>query len=545
MRYWYKIILVLSLALSGMDIRGQLRDTSLFTLYSRPFFFNVLKGQEGQIFAGTSEGIYRMDGSTMVKVDERIGYLMLNNQGKLTIDSNGIKYHDQKSVAHLLPYPDEIRDEYHAGTEDFFYIAAGGKMHVYEILPYALQYRNHSVRTASSNFTGTYSGLYYRGQKLTEGFPKFTDGHIREINGKVFICYSDLQIADLRGGDSLPLTWKTLPSGVDYSYISDILYSRLHHQYFFATKNKLGSIDHALKKSEALYTRKETSGEVVLLGEDRSSILFASGKKLMRYSPLEKLKSLASLPDPILDGHISTLNYYLLCSNALYVMRSDGGVEKLIDLKKAHTILRISDAAFAIATDIGLFLYNAASGKLSELIRGVEFNRRGLYLEGDRLHACSINGMYILDAKHLEQLADRIEKTTGSGGLPFYLLPMLIAVGMVAIILSILLYRSRRRLSRILEEAQSSATKPFTKEDIETFIRENLALASLKSVTDRFQTTNAVIYTLLAPEKPGAFINRLRMDEVIRMRKEKKTAREISKQTGFSESYVRKVWNQE
>jgi len=34
------------------------------------------------------------------------------------------------------------------------------------------------------------------------------------------------------------------------------------------------------------------------------------------------------------------------------------------------------------------------------------------------------------------------------------------------------------------------------------------------------------------------------MDEVMRMRKEKKSAREISVLTGFSESYVRKVWNQ-
>jgi uncharacterized protein YerC len=225
-------------------------------------------------------------------------------------------------------------------------------------------------------------------------------------------------------------------------------------------------------------------------------------------------------------------------------MRSDGGVEKLIDLKKAHTILRISDAEFAIATDIGLFLYHAASGKLSELIRGVEFNRRGLYLEGDSLHACSINGMYILDAKNLEQLADRVAKPTGSRGIPSYFLPLVIALVLVAIVLSVLLYQYKRRLNRMMEEANSSTTKPFTKEDIETFIRENLAVASLKSLTDRFQTTNTVIYTLLAPEKPGAFINRLRMDEVIRMRKERKTAREISEQTGFSESYVRKVWNQ-
>ncbi len=80
---------------------------------------------------------------------------------------------------------------------------------------------------------------------------------------------------------------------------------------------------------------------------------------------------------------------------------------------------------------------------------------------------------------------------------------------------------------------------------MERFIRENLALASLKSIGEKFGTNNANIYPLLAPEKPGAFINRLRMEQVHKMRAERKSAREIAERTGFSESYVRKVWNME
>jgi hypothetical protein len=544
MRSRLKIVLTFAFGLVWLTSTGQLKDTSLFTMYSRPFFFNVVKEKGGDIFAGTSEGIYRMEGSNLVKVNSRVGYLLLDKEGKPAIDSNGIKYHAQKSVSHLLPYPDEIRDEYHAGTEDFFYITAGGKMHVFEILPYAIQYRNHSVRTVSEHFTGTYSGIYYKGKKLTDGYPNFSDGYIREINGKAFICYSSLIIADLSEDDSIPRRRKDLPPGMDFNYVSDILYSKLYRRYYLATKTQLGAIDLSLTRSEALYTIPENSGEVELLGEDRSTIVFAAGRKLIRYYTRDTIRTLATLPEPILDGHISTMNYFLLGASGLYVKRSDDRVEKLIDLKKAHTILPISDAAFAIATDIGLFLYNAASGKLSELVRGVEFNRRGLHLKGDHLYACSINGVYVLDARNLEQLAERVGRTSGNRGLPAFIIPLVASLVLISLGLSILVIRYKRRLNRILEEVKEPVSKSFTKEDVETFIRENLALASLKSVSDHFQTTNAVIYTLLAPEKPGAFINRLRMDEVIRMRKEKKTAREISEQTGFSESYVRKVWNQ-
>ena len=204
---WLKECIVAIAYMGASSLLGQLRDTVLHSMHSRPFFYNVLKGYDGKIYAGTSEGVYLFDGNGMSKLDERIGYLTLDKTGKPVIDPNGIKYHDQRTYYRLLPFPTASRDEYHAGTEDFFYITSGGKMHIYEILPFEIRYRNHSVRSSSKNFIGTYSGIYYRGQKLSQAnnFPLFADGHIRELNGKVFMCYSSLLIADMRGGDSIPL----------------------------------------------------------------------------------------------------------------------------------------------------------------------------------------------------------------------------------------------------------------------------------------------------------------------------------------------------
>lgn len=87
------------------------------------------------MYAGTSEGIYIMDGSAFFKLDDRKRYNKLDLKGALQIDSNGIKYHDQQSFTHLLPFPDIKKQEFHTGTDDFFYITTGGKMYVYEFLP--------------------------------------------------------------------------------------------------------------------------------------------------------------------------------------------------------------------------------------------------------------------------------------------------------------------------------------------------------------------------------------------------------------------------
>lgn len=167
------------------------------------------------------------------------------------------------------------------------------------------------------------------------------------------------------------------------------------------------------------------------------------------------------------------------------------------------------------------------------------------WLEGDSLFAESINGLYVLDARYLDQLTDRITNVSNKQALPDYVVPLVLGLTLFAGALAFLLYRSRRRLNRIMEESQVTTPAPpkVTRGDIETFIQENLAQASLKSIAEKFQTNNAVIYSLLSPEKPGALINRLRMERVHRLRKFGRSAREISQQTGFSEFYVRKVWN--
>ena len=542
-----KKILLYILFIFSLPAWGKLRDTVLYSMSSRPFFYNVLKTGDGKIYAGTSEGIYLFQGSEMIKQDNRIGYLTLDKNGTAVIDPNGIKYHDQKTYHRLLPFPTASRDEYHAGTDDFFYITSGGKMHIYEILPFEIRYRNHSVRPISKNFVGTYSGIYYRGHKLTRAnsFPTFSDGHIRELNGKIFMCYSSLLIADMRHGDSIPVCRLNMPKGYIFDWATDILYSDYHQQYFVSAKTDLVVLNNELSEAKSVYKNKEKDAEIVLLGENRGSVYFASGNAFMMYKPkLRKSSFIVRLPEPILDGHIDNLNHYLLCSQGLYVLRADGEMEQLSKLNKAHSLQHLGGTDFAIATDVGLFRYDVASKKLSELIRGIEFNRRGLHLEGDSLFAGSIDGLYVLDAKNLDQLSERTTKMSGDQQpLPIGLILLLGILLISASLLGWLLYRSRRRLNLILEEKDASEPQKLTREDIEHFIRGNLAQASLKSIAERFDTNNAVIYELLSPEKPGALINRLRMEQVKDLRKANKSAKEISQTTGFSEYYVRKVWN--
>ena len=105
----------------------QFWDTSLLTLYSRPFYYNVVKAKDGKIYAGSSDGVFRLEETTQIKIDNRIGYLRIDSNGRVELNPNGIKYHHQTNFNHLLPYPTEKRDEYHTGKGNYFYITSGGR----------------------------------------------------------------------------------------------------------------------------------------------------------------------------------------------------------------------------------------------------------------------------------------------------------------------------------------------------------------------------------------------------------------------------------
>lgn len=545
-----RVILVSVFFFFSASGRAQLSDTTLFTMFASPFYYNVLKLSDGVVIAGTSDGMYRMEGSLPKKINEKSGYVTVNKDGKPVIDSNGIKYHDDQSMLHLLPFSNEVRSEYHTGNEEFFYITSAGKMHVYNIFPYALQYRNHSVRTISRQFVGTYSGIYFKGKRLQKDIPTFCDGHIREFNNKYFICFSGLLICEpATTGDQEELLVKPVPSSpIVEGHVTDVHFSSNAGEYYVTSTAKLGIMDSSIQHIRTIFSSKKENEEVVFLGEDssRGQILFACGAQLNAYSyGSRSTLGISALPEQILDAHITRLNYYLLTRNGLYIRHADNRIEKVAELTKAHTLLSISSTELAIASDNGLFVFNSIKRSLTRLIPGVEFNRRGLFVENGRLYAGSISGLYVFDVKQLDKIATSMNATASSSRTPGWFPVIAVALLLLLVLLLTVLVRYRKKIDalqteRILPEPE----KPkLTREEIEMFIRENLISASLNSITDKFKINTSTVYALLEPDKPGAIIQELRMTKVKMLRKEGATAKDIAEVTGLSASYIRKIWN--
>ncbi len=526
------------------------KDTSLLMMYSIPAYFNVVRDWSGTIYAGTSDGIYRMDGINPVRIDRRKGYLRIDDRGKIALDSNGVTYHRQTAMSHLLPFPDEKKNEHHAGHGGYFYITSGGRMHVYEVRPYGYQLRNHSIRSISKHFTATYSGIYFKDRHLPLPFPQFSDGYIREYNGKVFVSSYKLDVFDIdQLADSTQAPrYIPIANGFDLTPCRDIRYLNFAGLYLVASGNRLIELDSSLDRASVLFTGKGAD-ELVMLNENPvyHTIHFSQGRDLYYYhTDSRTITKLTSIDLPILDGDIKPQQELLLTSDAIVQLQNLGYKLRAEGIEKAHTLLPVKEMEYVIATDLGLYHFDLQDNKLSVLIPNVEFNRRGLYQDGKKLYAGSINGLYILDLDELNniiafyQIQVAAESPARSSWLTILLLGLIIGL-----VILVIIYRNKAlTIKKALEAAAPvEAKQRLTLGEIETYIRKNLTTASLKTIVAHFNTNTSMVYTILDPVKPGDLIQRFRFEKIKELRAEGKTAREIGELTGLSEAYVRKIWN--
>ncbi len=523
------------------------RDTVLNTVYSNPFFYNVLTNKAGTIYAGTSEGVFEIDGTNLKRYNQQKGYITLDKKGDPVINKEGLRNYFERKYSYLLPFPELAREEYHAGTLEHFYICAGGRIYIFAIVPYTLSYDHHSIRTISENFVGTYSGIYLKGNKLKKIFPSFTDGYIREIEGYAYVCYDWLLKVDpeiIRTGKIDSVGTGVQPINCNQLVqFRDAFRSNLTGNFYYA------SVTDLLKKGkndsiESIYNSKTKIREVVLIGENKSLLYFSDGAYII-VADLnnDKVDTLHQLTAEVVDGSITGRNIYVLTNEGLYVIKTDKEIEKLTNLYQAHTLELISATELVISTNTGLFSFNTVSKTLSTLISGIEFNAKALFKKGDLLQVGSTNGLYTININDLDQLITKNKAIEKKETLPIYVIIVLFVAITIILVLVFLLIRSRNKLVIAAEEIKELNMDSLDRAKIEQYIRENLTTVSIKSITNHFDTNISHVYKLISPDKPGSIIQKLRIEKLVELKNAGKTVAEIAEATGLSTSYVVKIKN--
>lgn len=535
-----RLFLLLSLLLSQTYLYGQ-SDTVLSTVLSHPFYYNIVKDKEGEIYSGSAAGVQRWTGADASFVNEEKGYVELGEKGEITVRLGGIKKHENFKYNHLLPFPNERRTEFYAHNTKHLYIVSGGRLYIYDILPYSITYRNHSIRTISDQYVGTYSGIYYKGRKI--GYPPYTEGYIREIGDTAFVYFSNwlyLFYPDPAAtGDTVApkfITKETL--GEVFDVLAD---PRTRRLYYFCDSGLYSS--NSSGEDRSFIFKKKGSDPLVPVGFYENILQFCSDNDFLTYD-LKSHKSVIklSLPHKVMSAVVSNEKFYLLTNSELYGETVGGKYTKLASFTDAHTLLACSDKELVIATNMGLYSFNIETSETRIIIQGVEFNRRALYLKDKVLYAGTINGLYQINVDQIDVIIESNMMANRKAGFNLKWLVLLGFLFIIIVVLVLFLIRTRRELKEIqLHEMEEKPVRAVTAEDVIGYIKENLTTVSIKSINEHFNTNTVQLYNILKPRKPGNIITDLRTEIVLQLRKEGKSAKEISESTGFSESYIYRV----
>jgi AraC-like DNA-binding protein len=527
---------------------AQKRDTVLNMVLTKPFFYNVIQGADGKVFAGSSDGIMEIEGASLHKYGSDKGYLTTNTSGKPVIDTNGVRYYKERKYLHLLPYPEVTREEYHAGAGSLFYICSGGRLYMYDIVSYGYSYPNHSFRSISKDFLGTYSGIYLKEKKMGLPAPPFVDGQIRQFGDRAFICNYNLIVLEKDAMES-----GRLVEGVNYflyqrkkpQLFKDIFPTPDQRHYLIATETELVRTDRSFSRDTLLFKHNQKATPITFITENPYSLYFTAGEKLYSYFyATGAIALVATLTEPIMGGVYANQEIYLATRKGIFRQRSaDHRLEKLTDLPSAHTVTMAGNSELIISSDNGLYSYNVLTRTLSILIKGVEFNRQALFKDGGTIYAGSINGLYTILENNIPALVESNKPVLAGAGLfRGTLLVLIIGVPVLLLLLGITL-RGQKKLkaAELTIEALKVPREPVNRQNIEKYLANHLANASIKSLVDEFDISTSQLYDILKPDRPGSIIQQIRLQMVQQMRAEEKNAEEIAEATGFSVSYVKKL----
>jgi AraC-like DNA-binding protein len=105
--------------------------------------------------------------------------------------------------------------------------------------------------------------------------------------------------------------------------------------------------------------------------------------------------------------------------------------------------------------------------------------------------------------------------------------------------LSVQFYRLKKAKTVSAAPAVDTIT---TRENVIHYIHVNISKVTIQSICDNFNISPIQLYEILEDDKPGEVIRKHRISLVRKFRKEKKDENFIAEHTGFSVSYLKKIF---
>ena len=509
-------------------------------IYDDKIFYNFVIYDQ-TLYVSSNNGIYKFDypnNNQLILFDDEV-------KGPINTDFSKNNNYTVKFINkdfNISPKVvlDGITDYAYFGNNLF--IIRRGVLTSFKTLPYIYK-PYESVRSITDNTIGTYNGIFVNNSKLKK--LKYTDGQIREFSNVTFVCYNGLLSIEDNIETIIYRNINSKRTRNQYGKINDI-YLIDYPNFLAISDNGLYNFNYENYKFDLIYSSVSKKKPIIPLKEKTDNNLvnnvfpFIENDKYVKID----LKSLdISKVDLDLNYKITDIIecdldvgvlYAISQNNNLLKLKRNSSLNSLELIEKipinltAHTISNYKDLIF-LSGNNGLSIYDKNKMKMFEGYIIDEFNRNAVYKSNNQITFGSLNGIYEFSdlnflIKNLVFPDFEIKKT--------YNYPAIIMTNLLLVIflISLINYNRSKKNKNISNEKMVIKIKGF--------INKNLNNVTLKMLEDEFGLVYHEINSLDVKFRPGAYIKGMREITAQKMFWNKKTISEISKKTGYSESYL-------
>lgn len=551
-----KILSLLFCLISKITIAQNVQNFDIASIKTDKTYLNFVQYKD-ELYIGTSEGAIKISvtNNKETVLSQHKGYLAIENAN---VVGNRLSYEfrpSDNSYNYLLPEKYKTTQSRYTIFNKKLYIINNGLLFVFKQNNYSVSYDSLSIRSITKNYIGTYNGIYKNGVKIK--YPQFTDGNIREFGNEAVICYGGVYrdssgtvtIYNNATNGEFQIGKQEIGSARDILQLND-------GNYAVATNTGIYVVNFAKKTARAIYSNPKkneyyTVFQLQTNQIDLNRFYYTVNDKVYYY--------VVSTQTPVLvidtkqnrdirDVYASNLsNLYILFENKLskYVRNNRTFLydETVFteDINFAHNIAFLNEM-ICITTNVGTHLYELQTNKLYKNIIPDEANKRSLFVINDTIKYGTPHGLITFSNQDIKNIITEYEANNKNNyslteDYKNYIIYFLIIVIIVITIIGLKINdKKNKEITTVIPD------NSITKENIVKYIHENIKLVTIQSICAKFGLTPVRLYELLENDKPGEIIRAHRLNLVRRYRKEKKDDAFIAENTGFSVSYLKKIY---
>ncbi|MDA9886910.1 hypothetical protein N9D55_05695 [Flavobacteriaceae bacterium] len=340
-------------------------------------------------------------------------------------------------------------------------------------------------------------------------------------------------------------SYNTSKSGIE---INDISYGEAidsyelkHPHYYLSTTKGLYLFNADSKKIKLV--RKTQNGPFHFISGEKNiyglKILYLYDRKdIIEFEVEKNLFNTITNRNEIIDVFSNEqFKYYILTENRLEYFDRNTYRNNIIleNLSNVNNVSMMKN--FIILTsDQGLDLYDLNTKKLSKNILKDELNYNAILSEDNSIKLGGVNGIYEFSYNDLIFFNNKTKFEIPKEKKDYFFYFAFSILLLILVLIIVLLIRKNRDIKELLVKKDGDLNKKIT-----AFIKLNIAHVSVSLLCEEFKLSVNELYNVLGNKKPGEIIRKERLKILKNMRRQKVPEELISRATGFSISYLKKI----